>query len=658
LRGNNPYLPYCKNDKIHELSFRLNTYFVPDYYQNTGMIKREKLFEQFPPVSKKEWLDKISADLKGADFKSKSVWKTGEGFEVMPFYMQEDNENFKYIESLPGEYPYLRGNKTGNNAWKIRQDITVKDYLEANRKTVEILMKGVDSLGFIIDDPESLNEKNSDSLLKYIYPEFVELNFISNGRTKEIVEYLLNYINKTKTDPQKITGAIETDPLGRLMLNGTLCIPVEKGLDYLADVAAIMSPLRGFKAVNINASNFCNAGSDLVQELGFAISMGTEYVSQLVDRGIGADVAASRIRFSFGTGSNFFPEIAKLRAARLLWSAVMNGFIPGNYESARMEIHCITSRWNKTLYDPHVNILRTQTEAMAAILGGTDSLTIEPFDRIFREPNEFSERIARNQQLILKEESYFGKVADPVSGSYYIENLTSLLADNAWKLFLEAESYGGFLESLKNGFIQRKIKESAAKRKNDISKRKIKFIGTSLYPEQDEKIPPRTDIDRLFMEQHSTEDIVVEPVRLCRGPAVLEKMRVNVEKAARKPVAFMFTTGDLLMRKARAQFASDFFGCAGYRIIDNPGFETVEEGIKTAMTSESDIVVICSSDEEYSSVAPEIFKQLKNTAVVVIAGNPPCMDELKSLGIEHFISSRSDIVETLEYFNTHLGVKS
>jgi len=622
------------------------------------MIKREKLFEQFPPVSKKEWLDKISADLKGADFKSKPVWKTGEGFEVMPFYMQEDNENFKYIESLPGEYPYLRGNKTGNNAWKIRQDITVKDYLEANRKTVEILMKGVDSLGFIIDDPESLNEKNSDSLLKYIYPEFVELNFISNGRTKEIVEYLLNYINKTKTDPQKITGAIETDPLGRLMLNGTLCIPVEKGLDYLADVAAIMSPLRGFKAVNINASNFCNAGSDLVQELGFAISMGTEYVSQLVDRGIGADVAASRIRFSFGTGSNFFPEIAKLRAARLLWSAVMNGFIPGNYESARMEIHCITSRWNKTLYDPHVNILRTQTEAMAAILGGTDSLTIEPFDRIFREPNEFSERIARNQQLILKEESYFGKVADPVSGSYYIENLTSLLADNAWKLFLEAESYGGFLESLKNGFIQRKIKESAAKRKNDISKRKIKFIGTSLYPEQDEKIPPRTDIDRLFMEQHSTEDIVVEPVRLCRGPAVLEKMRVNVEKAARKPVAFMFTTGDLLMRKARAQFASDFFGCAGYRIIDNPGFETVEEGIKTAMTSESDIVVICSSDEEYSSVAPEIFKQLKNTAVVVIAGNPPCMDELKSLGIEHFISSRSDIVETLEYFNTHLGVKS
>jgi len=622
------------------------------------MIKRKKLFEQFPPVSKKEWLDKISADLKEADFNSKLVWKTGEGFEVMPFYMQEDTENLKYIDSLPGEFPYLRGNKTGNNAWKIRQDITVKDYSEANRKAVEILMKGVDSLGFIIDDPESLNEKNFDSLLRYIYPEFVELNFLPNGRAKEIVEYLLNYINKTKSDPQKITGAIETDPLSRLILNGTLCIPVEKGFDYLADVAGMASPLPGFKAININTSNFCNAGSDLVQELGFAISMGAEYVSQLIDRGISADVAASTIRFSFGTGSNFFPEIAKLRAARLLWSAVMNGFMPGNYESARMEIHCVTSRWNKTLYDSHINILRTQTEAMAAILGGTDSLTVEPFDVVFREPNEFSERIARNQQLILKEESYFDKVADSVSGSYYIENLTSLMADNAWKLFLETESHGGFLDSLKKGFIQGKIKESAANRKSDISKRKIKFVGTSLYPEQDEKIPPGTDIDRLFMEQPSAEDIIVEPVRLCRGPVALEKIRVSVEKADRRPAVFMFTIGDLLMRKARAQFVSDFFGCAGYRIIDNPGFETVKEGIKAAMTSGSDIVVICSSDEEYSSVAPDIFEQLKNTVVVVIAGNPPCMDELKSIGIEHFISTRTDIVETLEYFNTRLGVRS
>ncbi len=622
------------------------------------MKKKELLFDQFPPVGKQEWLDKINDDLKGADFSEKLVWKTDEGFEVLPFYMQEDNENLKFIDSLTGKFLYLIGNKTDNNTWKIRQNITVKDYHKANGKAVEILMKGVDSLGFNIADPESVSGKNIESLLENIYTELVEINFLSEGKTKEIIQYFLNYIKNTNSDPQKITGAIETDPLSRLMLNGTLCIPVEKGFDYLTDVAEMTFPLPGFRAIHINASNFCNAGSDLVQELGFAISIGAEYISQFVERGLSADVAASKIRFSFGVGSDFFLEIAKLRAARLLWSTVMNGFIPGNKESAKMEMHCVTSRWNLTLYAPHMNILRTQTEAMAAVLGGADTLTVEPFDRISREPNEFSQRLARNQQLILKEESYFDKVVDPVSGSYYIENLTSLMAENAWKLFVETESHGGFLESLKKGFIQEEIKRSAENRKNNISKGKIRFVGTNLYPEQDEKIPPRTDIEGLFGEQSTATDIIVEPIRLFRGPETLEKIRMTVEKTSRRPVVFLFTTGDKVMRKARSQFTTDFFGCAGYRLIDNQGFETVEEGVKAAKESGADIVVICSSDKEYLSIVPEIYEQLKNKAIIVIAGNPVCIDELKSTGIEHFISSRSDIIETLEYFNTLLGMGS
>ncbi len=219
--------------------------------------------------------------------------------------------------------------------------------------------------------------------------------------------------------------------------------------------------------ISINASNFNNAGADIVQELAFGISMGSEYMAQLTDRGISADMAASKIRFSFGTGSHYFPEIAKLRAARLLWSVVINGFHPENIEKMKMDIHCVTSEWNKTIYDPYVNLLRTQTEAMSAILGGTDSLTVEPFDIVFRNPDEFSERIARNQQLILKEEAYFDKVADPAAGSYYIENLTNLISENAWKLFLEIEEKGGFLSCLKSGFIQNKLSESATKRQND-----------------------------------------------------------------------------------------------------------------------------------------------------------------------------------------------
>jgi methylmalonyl-CoA mutase len=491
------------------------------------MPEKEKLFDQFPPVSRQKWLDKINDDLKGADFSEKLIWKTNEGFEVSPLYTQEDIENLKYIDSVPGEFPYLRGSKTTDNTWKIRQDIAVRDYSEANSKALDLLSGGIDSLGFIIVDPESVNEENIDTLLENIYPELTEVNFLSEGKAKEIFQYFRVILKKGTTNPEKITGAIETDPLSRLMLNGTLCIPVEKGFDYLAELSEMTSVFPGFRTIHINASNFGNGGANLVQELAFAISMGTEYMSQLLERGIDAEVAASKIRFSFGIGSDFFSEIARLRAARLLWSTVMNGFLPGNEKSAKMEMHCITSRWNLALYDPYMNILRTQSEAMAAILGGTNSLTVLPFDVISREPNDFSERLARNQQLILKEEAYFDRVADPAAGSYYIENLTSLMADNAWRLFLETESNGGFLESLKKGFIQKKVNESASKLKSDILKQKINFVGTTIYPVHGENIPQGIKNNILFPEKPAGEDKIVEPIKLFRGPSLFENLQMK-----------------------------------------------------------------------------------------------------------------------------------
>jgi len=495
------------------------------------MSRKEKLFEEFPPVSTREWMDKIAADLKGADFNKKLVWKTSEGFEVMPFYRQEDIENLKYIDSLPGEFPYLRGRRAENNAWKIRQNINVTDFGAANRKALDILMKGIDSPGFYITDPENITRENIALLLKDICPDAVELNFVTDGKAKELTGFFLEYIDSTNADIQKISGAVEADPLSRLMLNGTLCIPVEKGLDYLADVARMVSQLPRFRAIHINASNFGNAGTDIVQEVAFGLAMGAEYVAQLSDRDIKPDDAASKIRFSFGTGSSYFPEIAKLRAARLLWSAIMNSFLPGMPEPAKMEIHCVTGRWNKTVYDPYVNILRTQTEAMSAILGGTDSLTVEPFDIVFRQPDEFSERIARNQQLILREESYFDKVADPAAGSYYIENLTALIAAGAWKLFLEVEDNGGFLEALKKGFVQGKIRESASGRRADVAKRKITLLGTNMYPVQDEPLPKGAVQEKLFSKANSPKDVIVEPITLFRAAEVFEKLRMPDMKA-------------------------------------------------------------------------------------------------------------------------------
>jgi methylmalonyl-CoA mutase len=621
------------------------------------MGNKEDLFDQFPPVTTKEWMDKIHEDLKGADFNKTLVWKTNEGFEVMPFYREEDTENLRYTDTFPGEFPYLRGTKIKNNNWLVRQNIEVTDYSEANRKALMILMKGIDSLGFIITNPETVSETNFQILLKDIHIDVVELNFLCNGKAKETLEILEKISSERGLESEKIHGAIETDPLGRLMVNGTLCISVESGFDYLSSLTKSAAALPNIRTIHLNASHFNNSGGNIVQELAFGISMGSEYLSQLTDRGSSTDEAASKIRFSFGIGSGYFTEIAKLRAARLLWSVVVNGFKSSNVECSGMSIHCVTSEWNKTVYDPYVNMLRTQTEAMSAILGSTDSLTVEPFDIVFINPDEFSERIARNQQLILKEEAYFDKVADPAAGSYYIENLTSLIADNAWKLFLSVEEKGGFLSCLKSGFIQKELSKSALKRKSDMAHRKTILLGTNQYPDLEESVSQTVDSARVFRSKAIGENFLVDPITLFRGSEDYDKLRMAVDKAEKRPVVFLLPIGNPVMRKARSQFSAGLFGCVGYYTIENNGFENVNEGIKAAIESEADIVVLCSSDEDYMLYAPEIYKGLKDKAIIIIAGNPSCADELKAAGMEYFIHMRTNLPETIKYFNSRFGMR-
>jgi methylmalonyl-CoA mutase len=620
-------------------------------------MNKGKLFEQFPPVTKKEWKDKIQADLKGADFNKKLVWKTIEGFEVMPFYQAEDLESLRYIDTLPGEFPYLRGTKIKNNNWKVRQNLEVKDYSGTNKKALDILMKGVDSLGFIIADPESVSEANFKILLGKICIESIETNFHCNGKANEILDLLVKIAKERGLVFSEIHGAIEADPLSRLMLNGSLCISEEAGFDYLASLTRASDVFPNLRTIHLGASNFNNAGANIVQELAFGLSMGSEYLAQLTARGLSASYAASKIRFSFGVGSNYFTEIAKLRAARLLWSTIMNVFDPLNTEGIKMDIHCVTSEWNKTLYDPYVNMLRTQTEAMSAILGGTNSLTVEPFDIVFRQPDDFSERIARNQQLILREESFFDKVADPAAGSYYIENLTQLVAENAWKLFVETEDQGGFLSGLRSGFIQSKLAGSTTQRMTDVATRKAVFVGTNQYPDPAETISAGVNLQRIFRGKKGKINLEVNPINLFRGSEDYERIRTAVSRSSKKPVVFLLTIGNPVLRRARAQFSAGFFGCAGYRIIDNPGFISAEEGIESFLASMADVVVICSSDEEYPLYAPEINSKLKDRAIIVVAGNPASINELKAKGLELFIHLRSDGPAMLGNINKRMGIE-
>jgi methylmalonyl-CoA mutase len=487
------------------------------------MSRKEKLFAEFPPVSTKEWMDKIIADLKGDDFNKRLIWRPIEGFEVKPFYRSED------CTGLFASQPSARG----GNRWRVRQNISVSDYTAGNRKALEILMKGVDSIGFIISDPDSINSAGFEKLLKDIHFESIETSFNTGGKANEILGIFIDILSSGGADLKNVTGAIEADPLGRLMLNGKLCISFEAGLDYLADLTILSEPLRNFRTVRVGAFNFANAGGDVVQELAFGLAMGNEYMSVLTDRKISPGLAASKIGFTFATGSNYFFEIAKLRAARLLWTVITEKYNLHDQNSGRMDIHCVTSEWNKTVYDPFANLLRTQTEAMSAALGGADTITVEPYDIVFRTPDEFSERIARNQQLLLREEAYFDKVTDPAGGSYYIENLTSMIAGKAWELFIQIEEKGGFTKALKDGFIQSKLKDTAEKRISDISECREILLGTNLYPDLNETPKERPVEKEVKIEKAAKGELTIEPIRIFRGAEQIEKLRMAADKAGK-----------------------------------------------------------------------------------------------------------------------------
>lgn len=492
------------------------------------MGQRKRLFEDFPPATAKEWTERISASLKGESFDSRLIWKTGEGFDVKPFYTREELNNL-----IPVPF------RKDGNRWLIRQNIAVTGFPASNKKALDLLEKGVDSLGFILPDPETITEKNLKILLDGIELEKTGINFLSNGKAREILEIIAGIADNKKCERKSVTGAIETDPAGRLMINGTLCIPPEAGFDYLALLVKDSAVLPSYRVIHVNGLNFRNAGAGIVQELAYTMSMVYEYMSQLTDRGIDPGFAASRIRLGFGTGSEYFMEIAKLRASRILWPVIIKGFIDDNSDIPEAVIHCETSAWNKTIYDPYVNMLRTQTEAMSSVIGGADSLTVSPFNSAFSKPEEFAERIARNQQLILREEAFFGKTADPSAGSWYIGNLTNLVAEQAWKLFLEVEAKGGFLSALKEGFIQERVEERAGKHKDDILNGRELVLGVNHFPDPDETIAPSL-FEALVAESNmKADDLTVRPLRLSRGALDAEKSRaekaVSQERNNTKP---------------------------------------------------------------------------------------------------------------------------
>lgn len=621
-----------------------------------NLKQNENLFDEFPAISTQEWESTIHGDLKGADYQKKLVWKTEEGFDVKPYYRSEDLAELTYLNQLPHANTNLRGQKTDGNHWHIVQFIHEADPIKANLIACDALAKGANTVSF-----NASNVKDAaamKALLHSINIEEVGIRFKHVDSYPQFVDLLINELKNSNIDLKKVTGSIDFDPICYMLLHQSFYGNRESDLNELIQVVEkIGSHLPNFKALTVNTDLLHNAGSNISQEMGYGLAWANEYMAYAVEKGLSAKNVANSIQFSMSVGSNYFMEIAKFRAFRMLWSSIAAEYGVKADELA-LFVHANGSIWNKSMYDPNVNMLRSTTECMAASIGGVDSLSLQSYDLAFKADDDFSRRISRNVQLVLKHESYFDKIVDPAAGSYYIESLTDNLAKKAWEIFQDTEAKGGFIKLGLDGEVKKAIEAVAQKRDLEIANRRITILGTNQYPN-----PTETMMDRVenYNQCYANGYQGLKPYR---GAMAFETLRMATEKYAKttgvQPSVFMLTIGNLAMRKARASFSAGFFGCAGYQINDNLGFSTPQEGVDAALKAKSEIVVICSSDEEYAEYASVIAQSIKakNSAVkVIVAGNPTeIVDQLKKAGVDDFIHARANVLEKLTAYSKELGI--
>jgi methylmalonyl-CoA mutase len=446
------------------------------------------LFNEFTPVTSKQWKQKIQYDLDGADYNKTLIWKTNEDISVKPFYHSDD------LTEL------TESSNTKASQWKVCQSIYVTDVNKSNLKAIKFIKNGADSIKFIIPNPSV----SLEDLLKNIEACAIHLEFQFLSETYIVI-------------PAKAGIHFHTDIIGNLAKNGNWFHNLN---DDFNSFDAIVKTTNTF---SVDASLYQNAGANMVQQLAYALAHANEYLNYL-DTVIasGAKQSAQCI-FNISIGSNYFFEIAKLRALRILWKtlALQYQFNPDCH------IYATPTKRNKTLYDYNTNMLRTTTECMSAILGGADTISNLAYDSIYLKTNEFSARMARNQLLVLKHESYFDKVDNPVDGAYYIETITNQLAEKALELFKDIEANGGFLKQLKEGTIQRKINESADKEQQQFDAGEIVLLGSNLFENPDDKMKDALQLYPFVKtKQRKT---LIEPIIEKRLSEKIEQKRLKNE---------------------------------------------------------------------------------------------------------------------------------
>jgi methylmalonyl-CoA mutase len=673
------------------------------------------LFPEFAAPAPTDWRRVAEESLDGAPFEKKLITRTPEGIDLQPIYTRADAG--LAAGEWPGLPPYGRGaSALGAHAqgWRICQELPYGAPPEFNAALLQDLNRGQNSVNILLDvatrlglDPDEakpgevggcgLSLATLDDFARALrgvdlsaVPVYVPAGLSALPLAAMFAAALIEQGKK----PAELHGAVLADPISEWLGHGTLPAGLEPALDDMA-VLTEWATRSGssIRTVGVGANAWADAGGSAVHELAFGLATGVEYLRALAAHHITPARAAPRFLFTFSSGSNFFMEVAKFRAARLLWHrAVTAAGAPD--EAARLAFHARTSLWNKSVLDPHVNLLRTTTEAFAAVMGGCESLHVAPFDECFRVPDDFSRRLARNIQLILAEECGLGRVADPAGGSWYVESLTRQLATKAWALFQEVERLGGMGAAVRAGFPQEAVDKLAAERLAAVESRRDGIIGTNLHPNLKEKpaevdLPdyvalasrrarqvcayrmataperdaevmarladlldatPANIMKRLIeafghgatlgevgkvLRSGRHSPVPIARLRIRRRSEPFERLRGRAEaclaRTGARPRVFLAGFGPRKQHGARADFSTGFFAAGGFEVRASADLDSPAAAAQAARESGAPIVVICSTDETYPVLVPPLARELKSgpNPPLVVLAGLPAAPELQ-----------------------------
>lgn len=612
------------------------------------------------------WRKTVEAELKGVPFEKKLVTRTPEGIALQPLYTRADLSDLRTVNQVPGQAPFLRGVRAEGykkTSWEVAQEIVAETPAEFNRRLLADLMVGQNSV-VLPSTASCWRKEDLAAALKDVALEAIPVHLAAGVRAGYVAEPFLDLVKSRGLAAAKLAGSVTVDPFAGWLRCGSLIASLDELCDDLAAwVKKAGEAAPALRTVGVDVTPWSDAGASANQELAFALSTGAALLKALAARGVSPAQAAAKIRFSFAIGPQFFTEIAKFRAFRLLWSRVLAGFGVELSAAVMPAVNARTGRWNKTLHDAHVNMLRVTTEALSAVLGGVDSLHVAPFNEIAGATDDFSRRIARNVHTLLAEEFSFTETADPAGGSWYVEKLTDELARQSWKLFQEVETAGGMAAALRAGMPQKLVNKVAADKAAALDSRRAGLIGTNLFPNLNEtplSAPAADNHGRCFTGCDAIAALV--PVRAGQSFEILRAAAKSFEKKNGKaPTVFLAKMGPVKQHKPRADFTTGFFSVGGFKAAGKETFTDAVAAAKAAAASGSQVAVLCSTDDTYPELAPVFAKELRSAApsMTIILAGQPADDTLaaayKAAGFDDFIHVKSNVRATLANLLKKIG---